>query len=142
VCRHCDQVPRASYNFLALCASGYYNETTFHRNIKGFMVQGGDPTATGKGGSSVFDEPKFEDEIVQSLKHDKIGVVSMANSGPNTNGVIPFLLGYRTAVFTLSVNLCLRMWHCSDTERLTFFREYWGYGRYSNGISSSVRQLC
>lgn len=83
---YCDQVPRTSYNFLALCASGYYNETKFHRNIKGFMVQGGDPTGTGKGGNCVYDTPKFADEIVPSIKHDKAGIVSMANSGPNTNG--------------------------------------------------------
>jgi peptidyl-prolyl cis-trans isomerase-like 3 len=93
VFRHCDQVPQASYNFLALSASGYYNDTKFHRNIKGFMVQGGDPTGTGKGGSSVFDKPKFPDEIAPSLKHDRVGVVSMANSGPNTNGALLHLLG-------------------------------------------------
>ena len=52
------------------------------------MVQGGDPTGTGKGGACVYDTPKFADEIVPSLKHDKIGVVSMANSGPNTNGAL------------------------------------------------------
>lgn len=53
------------------------------------MVQGGDPTGTGKGGSCVYDTPKFADEIVPSLKHDKAGIVSMANSGPNTNGTLP-----------------------------------------------------
>lgn len=53
-------------------------------------MQGGDPTGTGKGGSCVFDTPKFADEIVPSLKHDKVGVVSMANSGPNTNGMLPY----------------------------------------------------
>lgn len=84
----CDQVPKAAENFLALCASQYYDDTTFHRNIKGFMIQGGDPTGTGKGGKSIYNtgNGKFEDEIVEDLRHSKRGVVSMANSGPNTNG--------------------------------------------------------
>lgn len=83
-----DDAAKACHNFLALCASGYYDNTKFHRNIKGFMVQGGDPTGTGRGGRSIFDTPngKFEDEIAPALKHDKAGVLSMANSGPNTNG--------------------------------------------------------
>lgn len=54
-------------NFLALCASGYYEGTIFHRNIKGFMIQGGDPTNTGKGGTSIWSK-KFNDEIRESLK--------------------------------------------------------------------------
>lgn len=54
-------------NFLALCASGYYNNTLFHRNVKGFIVQGGDPTGTGKGGSSIYGG-MFEDEIVDVLR--------------------------------------------------------------------------
>ncbi|KAJ8450140.1 hypothetical protein Cgig2_033334 [Carnegiea gigantea] len=72
-------------NFLALCASGYYDGTIFHRNIKGFMIQGGDPTGTGKGGTSIWGK-KFNDEIRESLKHNARGIMSMANSGPNTNG--------------------------------------------------------
>ncbi|GFE55567.1 cyclophilin [Babesia ovis] len=73
-------------NFLALCASNFYNGLTFHRNIKGFLIQGGDPTGTGKGGESIYGG-LFEDEIVSHLKHDKRGVVSMANlSKPETNG--------------------------------------------------------
>jgi hypothetical protein len=54
-------------NFLALCASDYYNGTIFHRNMKGFMIQGGDPTGTGKGGNSIWGG-KFEDEIKEDLK--------------------------------------------------------------------------
>ena len=60
----------------------YYNGTTFHRVINNFMIQGGDPTATGSGDPGF----KFEDEFNSSLKHDKPGILSMANSGPNTNG--------------------------------------------------------
>mmetsp|Transcript_14794 Transcript_14794/g.28636 ORF Transcript_14794/g.28636 Transcript_14794/m.28636 type:complete len:131 (+) Transcript_14794:43-435(+) len=84
----CELVPRTAENFLALCASGKYDNTVFHRNIKGFMIQGGDPTGTGRGGKSIYPtrNGKFEDEIVESLKHNSRGIVSMANSGPNTNG--------------------------------------------------------
>ncbi|XP_015693866.2 probable inactive peptidyl-prolyl cis-trans isomerase-like 6 isoform X1 [Oryza brachyantha] len=81
----CDQAPRTAENFLALCASGYYDGTIFHRNIKGFMIQGGDPTGTGKGGASIWGK-KFADEFRESLKHNARGIMSMANSGPNTNG--------------------------------------------------------
>ncbi|KFM28052.1 Peptidyl-prolyl cis-trans isomerase-like 3 [Auxenochlorella protothecoides] len=84
----CGDCPRTCENFLALAASGYYDGTLFHRNIRGFMIQGGDPSGTGKGGKSIFATAtgKFPDELVDSLKHSKRGVVSMANSGPNTNG--------------------------------------------------------
>ena len=81
---YCDSAPKACTNFLALCASGYYNDCVFHRNIKGFMVQTGDPTNTGKGGKSIWGE-FFEDELNETLKHNRRGVVSMANKGPNTN---------------------------------------------------------
>ena len=65
--------------------AGYYNGTIFHRIINDFMIQGGDPTSTGRGGESVYGG-KFEDEITRNLKHVGAGVVSMANAGPNTNG--------------------------------------------------------
>ena len=80
----CDSVPRTAFNFLALCSSDYYNGTLFHRNIKGFMLQGGDPSGTGKGGDSIWG-CKFGDEIHPENKHTGRGVLSMANSGPNTN---------------------------------------------------------
>lgn len=82
---YCEQCPKTCENFLALCASGYYNGNLFHRNIKGFMVQAGDPTGSGKGGTSIW-KKKFEDEFSDSLKHSMRGIVSMANNGPDTNG--------------------------------------------------------
>ena len=81
----CENVPKSSKNFLALCAMGYYDNTIFHRNIKGFIIQGGDPTGTGRGGNSIYGK-YFEDEIDPDLRHDRRGILSMANSGPNTNG--------------------------------------------------------
>mmetsp|Transcript_34231 Transcript_34231/g.57489 ORF Transcript_34231/g.57489 Transcript_34231/m.57489 type:complete len:161 (-) Transcript_34231:470-952(-) len=81
----CDLVPRTAENFIALCASGYYDKTIFHRNIKGFAIQGGDPTGTGKGGESIWGK-HFPDEFNETLKHNARGMLSMANSGPNTNG--------------------------------------------------------
>lgn len=72
-------------NFSTLAQRGYYNNQIFHRIIPNFMLQTGDPTGTGRGGSSIYGE-KFEDEIHPLLKHTGAGVLSMANSGPNTNG--------------------------------------------------------
>lgn len=80
----CEDCPRTCENFLALCASEYYDKSLFHRNIKGFIVQTGDPTGTGKGGNSIWNR-KFEDEFKDNLKHTDRGMLSMANSGPNTN---------------------------------------------------------
>jgi len=79
------QTPRTVGNFVGLANKGYYNGIIFHRVISNFMIQGGDPTGTGTGGQSFYGK-KFEDEIVPSLKHDVPGILSMANSGPNTNG--------------------------------------------------------
>ncbi len=76
------QVPVTSANFLNLAKRGYYDGISFHRVIANFMVQCGDPTGTGAGGPGY----KFADEIDRSLKHDKPGIFSMANAGPNTNG--------------------------------------------------------
>ncbi|PIO52636.1 peptidyl-prolyl cis-trans isomerase, cyclophilin-type, partial [Teladorsagia circumcincta] len=80
----CQECPKACENFLALCASGYYKDNIFHRNIKDFMVQTGDPTGTGKGGNSIWGGP-FEDELSVELRHEGRGTLSMANNGPNTN---------------------------------------------------------
>jgi len=77
--------PKTCRNFLELSRRGYYNNVKFHRVIKDFMVQGGDPTGTGRGGESIYG-PRFEDEITRDLKHTGAGILSMANAGPNTNG--------------------------------------------------------
>lgn len=91
--------PKTCTNFLTLAQRGYYNETPFHRIIPAFMIQGGDPTGTGRGGTSIYGD-KFEDEIpllllppnnnnnnsTPQLKHTGAGVLSMANAGPDTNG--------------------------------------------------------
>ncbi|XP_071815908.1 peptidyl-prolyl cis-trans isomerase-like 1 [Apostichopus japonicus] len=77
--------PRTCRNFAELARRGYYNNVKFHRIIDNFMVQGGDPTGTGRGGSSIYGKT-FEDEFHPELKHTGAGIISMANSGQNTNG--------------------------------------------------------
>ncbi|KAJ8046349.1 Peptidyl-prolyl cis-trans isomerase-like 1 [Holothuria leucospilota] len=77
--------PKTCRNFAELARRGYYNNVKFHRIIAGFMVQCGDPTGTGRGGSSIYGK-YFEDEIHPELKHAGAGIISMANSGANTNG--------------------------------------------------------
>jgi len=80
-----DIAPKACENFVKLVEKGYYNGLIFHRVIKGFMIQGGDPTGTGRGGSSIWDKP-FEDEFSAKVTFDSPGILAMANAGPNTNG--------------------------------------------------------
>jgi len=80
-----DKAPKTVANFVGLAEKGYYNGVIFHRVIDNFVIQGGDPTGTGRGGESIYGHP-FEDEFHPDLKHDKAGVLSMANAGPNTNG--------------------------------------------------------
>ncbi|XP_060066178.1 RING-type E3 ubiquitin-protein ligase PPIL2-like [Ylistrum balloti] len=92
---YCHQVPRTCHNFLKLCASGYYTGTVFHRSIRNFIIQGGDPEGTGLGGQSIWGKP-FADELKPNLKHTGRGVLSMANSGPNTNKS-QFFFTYRSA---------------------------------------------
>jgi cyclophilin family peptidyl-prolyl cis-trans isomerase len=77
-----DQAPKTVNNFVFLARNGFYDGTTFHRVLEGFMAQGGDPTGTGMGGPGY----EFEDEISPDLSFDRAGLLAMANSGPNTNG--------------------------------------------------------
>ncbi|HOA24746.1 MAG: peptidylprolyl isomerase [Aggregatilineales bacterium] len=78
-----DRAPKTVNNFVFLAREGYYDDTTFHRVIKDFMVQGGDPTGTGRGGPGY----QFDDEPgALALLHDRPGILSMANAGRNTNG--------------------------------------------------------
>ncbi|MBV8820579.1 MAG: peptidylprolyl isomerase, partial [Acidobacteriaceae bacterium] len=74
--------PATVNNFVFLAREGFYNGTTFHRVIKDFMIQGGDPTGSGRGGPGY----KFEDELKNNARKHQVGSLSMANAGPNTNG--------------------------------------------------------
>lgn len=80
-----EQAPKTVANFIALSKDGYYDGVIFHRIIKDFMIQGGDPTGTGMGGESIYGE-KFEDEFSPELYNIR-GALSMANAGPNTMAV-------------------------------------------------------
>ena len=82
-----DSAPLTTANFVQLVENGFYNGLVFHRVIKGFMIQGGCPDGTGTGGPG----HKIEDEFHPDLRHDSEGVLSMANSGPNTGGSQFFL---------------------------------------------------
>jgi len=97
-----DKTPQTVNNFVFLVREGFYDGTIFHRIISDFMAQGGDPTGTGRGGPGY----RFADEFHPSLKHDKSGVLSMANAGPGTNGSQFFIthvptphLNYKHSVF-------------------------------------------
>ena len=79
-----DVAPKTVKNFVELAEKGYYNGVIFHRIIRDFMIQGGDPTGTGMGGESIYGE-KFEDEFSENVFNIR-GALSMANAGPNTNG--------------------------------------------------------
>jgi peptidyl-prolyl cis-trans isomerase B (cyclophilin B) len=79
---HADKAPLTVANFIRLAKRGFYNGTKFHRVIQSFMIQGGCPDGNGRGGPGY----RFEDEFNNSLRHDKSGVLSMANAGPRTNG--------------------------------------------------------
>jgi cyclophilin family peptidyl-prolyl cis-trans isomerase len=97
-----DKTPITVNNFVFLAREGFYDGTIFHRVISNFMAQGGDPTCTGRGGPGY----RFADEFHPSLKHEKPGVLSMANAGPGTNGSQFFIthiptphLNYKHSVF-------------------------------------------
>uniref|UniRef100_A0A8C9U842 RING-type E3 ubiquitin-protein ligase PPIL2 n=2 Tax=Scleropages formosus TaxID=113540 RepID=A0A8C9U842_SCLFO len=94
---YCDKVPKAGENFIKLCKKGYYDGTLFHRSIRNFMIQGGDPTGTGTGGESFWGK-SFKDEFRPNLSHTGRGVLSMANSGPNTNKS-QFFITFRSCTY-------------------------------------------
>jgi peptidylprolyl isomerase len=87
--------PKACENFTKLIQSGYYNGLIFHRVIKDFMIQGGDPTGTGRGGESVWGKP-FADEVSPTVTFNKPGILAMANAGPATNGSQFFITTAKT----------------------------------------------
>ena len=80
-----DIAPKAVKNFIELSKKGYYDGVIFHRVIKNFMIQGGDPTGTGRGGESIYGGV-FDNEYKPNVVFDKPGILAMANAGPNTNG--------------------------------------------------------
>lgn len=95
------ECPKTVENFCVHTKNGYYNGHIFHRVIKGFMIQTGDPTGTGSGGTSIWGED-FQDEFSPNLKHDRPYTVSMANAGPNTNGSQFFVTTLPTVSFSFN----------------------------------------
>ena len=89
-----EKAPKTVENFVTHAKNGYYNGLIFHRVIKDFMIQGGDPTGTGMGGESIWGK-KFADEFDPDL-HNLMGALSMANAGPNTNGSQFFIVQAHT----------------------------------------------
>jgi peptidylprolyl isomerase len=87
--------PKACENFTKLAEKGYYNGLIFHRVIREFMIQGGDPTGTGRGGESIWGK-EFEDETDPDVKFNKPGILAMANAGRNTNGSQFFITTAKT----------------------------------------------
>lgn len=103
-----DKAPVTTENFIKLAKEGFYDGLIFHRVIKGFMIQGGDPTGTGCGGESIWGK-SFEDEFDLSARN-YYGALSMANSGPNTNGSQFFIV----QASTVSENLLSQMEQLKD----------------------------
>ena len=89
-----EKAPQTTKNFIELTEKGFYDGLIFHRVIDGFMIQGGDPTGTGRGGPGY----RIKDEFGEGLAHDSEGILSMANAGPNTGGSQPWLNGHH-AIF-------------------------------------------
>jgi peptidylprolyl isomerase len=91
-----DIAPLAVENFVTHIKNGYYNGLIFHRIIKNFMIQGGDPTGTGRGGESIWGKP-FKDEFTPGVTFDGAGILAMANAGPSTNGSQFFITTAKTS---------------------------------------------
>ena len=91
-----DIAPLAVENFSTHIKNGYYNGIIFHRIIKDFMIQGGDPSGTGRGGESIWGK-SFNDEFAKNVMFTKKGILAMANRGPNTNGSQFFITTARTS---------------------------------------------
>src|SRR5688572_32448927 len=107
-----DKAPKTVNNFVFLAHEGFYEGVMFHRVISNFMVQGGDPTGRGSGGPGY----KFEDEFHPSLRHDKQGILSMANAGPRTNGSQFLLHMSQHHIWTINTPSLVRLlkaWMCS-----------------------------
>lgn len=94
-----DEAPKTCENFITHIKNGYYDGLTFHRVIRQFMIQGGDPTGTGCGGESIWGKA-FKDEFSPKLKFDRKGLLAMANAGPNTNGSQFFITTVETPWLT------------------------------------------
>lgn len=117
------EAPKACRNFIQLCLEGYYDGTIFHRIVKGFCVQGGDPTGTGMGGESIYGQP-FKDEFHQRLRFVRRGLVAMANAGPNDNqsqffftlGATPELNGKHTIFGKVAGNTIYNMIKMEDCD--------------------------
>lgn len=117
------EAPKACRNFVQLCMEGYYDGTIFHRVVRDFIVQGGDPTGTGSGGESIYDRP-FKDEFHQRLRFVRRGLVAMANAGPNDNGsqffftmgMTPELMNKHTIFGKVSGNTVYNMLKLQECE--------------------------
>ncbi|MFC1510358.1 peptidylprolyl isomerase [Candidatus Omnitrophota bacterium] len=96
-----DIAPKACENMITHIKNGYYDGLIFHRVIKNFMLQGGDPTGTGRGGESIWGKP-FEDEVRKDVSFDRKGILAMANSGPGTNGSQFFITTAATPWLTMN----------------------------------------
>lgn len=116
-----EYAPKAVENFVTHAQNGYYDGIIFHRVIRDFMIQSGDPTGTGMGGKSIWNR-NFEDEFTFSLTHER-GVISMANAGRNTNGSQFFIVTAEDASFldrkhTIFGRVIAGMETVDDIERL------------------------
>ena len=117
-----EQAPKTVENFLGHAKSGYYNGIIFHRVIKDFMIQGGDPTGTGMGGESIWGG-SFEDEFHPDLFNLR-GALSMANAGPGTNGSQFFIVQAKEVQVPMLKQMEVRGWEKEAVESLQEKRRY------------------